>query len=314
MDVVTELVHGCVPLPRVTGAAAEALRGALARLTGTPRFPGSNPCSLERADFAKLRAQPYWICEKTDGVRFLLFCTVLDGRTVGALVDRTLTFYLLPLAHTPTAMFQGTVVDCELARDRQDGSWWLLAFDAYVACGVPLWALPFSRRMACLRRALTHYRAADGDPLRVTLKDFFPGSMVAAYRESEPDRAARWAIDGVVLTPELSAAAPGRHAELFKLKTKHTVDFLVGDDGLSLSVFDSRKHAHVVVARLGRDAPAGAVVECSFNGLTWKVVCERRDKKTANDSLTYSKTLLNMREAIGHDELQRVLESPGPRA
>ena len=307
MDVRDELVHGCIPLPRVVGPAAASLRQSLARLTNTPRFPGSSPCSLERADFPKLRAQPYWVCEKTDGVRFLLYCTEHDGKTVAALVDRALAFYLVPLAAVPTSMFQGSVVDCELARDKRDGSWALLAFDAYVVCGVSLWAQPFSRRMACLRRALAHYRASPEDPATLRLKDFFPGTMMAEFRRGEAERSAQWAIDGVVLTPELSRAVPGRHTELFKLKTKHTVDFLVGDDGRSLAVYDPKRKEHAVVARLGKDAAPGAVVECSFNGLTWKMECERRDKGTANDTLTYTKTLVNMREAIGHDELQRVL-------
>ena len=116
-------------------------------------------------------------------------------------------------------------------------------------------------------------------------------------------------VDGLILVPELSYAVVGRHTELFKVKTKHTVDFLVAEDGIQLGVYNQSSRSHMNVARARTRASAGAILECS-RGVDelWDVVCMRTDKRTANDKLTYERTLVNMKEAISYDELQAFFE------
>ena len=311
MNVETASVHGLVDLPRVLPPHSVELARVLARVASVKegRFPGPSPCSLERADFPKLRSQPYWACEKTDGVRVMLFCTTLGDMRVCCLVDRAMAFYLLPLLAVPTAMFQDSLVDCELVMNTSDRVLELLAFDAFVLSGIPVFSLPFSRRIACLKRATTKYIAHREDAARVRIKDFVAGAMFGMYREFEATKRHAYAIDGLILTPELSPPVVGRHPDLFKLKTKHTVDFMVGDNGTDLLVFDSGKRTHSVVARLRSASTPGSIVECVREGgggdmvSTWEVVCTRGDKTTANDMLTYTKTLVNMREAVTCDDL-----------
>ena len=88
------------------------------------------------------------------------------------------------------------------------------------------------------------------------------------------------------------------------------------NDGMSLAVYDTSRHEHVPVARLGLPGPSprpppGSIVECS-KGIkgskgTWDVVDVRRDKTTANDMLTYPKTQVNIKEAISYADLTRVM-------
>lgn len=302
-------------MPRVLPPHAVILSRALARVASVKegRFPGPSPCSLERADFPSLKSQLYWACEKTDGVRVMMFCTAVEDKNVCCLVDRAMTFHLLPLHGVPTAMFQDSLVDCELAFNASDGVWDLLFFDAFVLSGIPVFSFPFSRRISCLKRALApHVHHAD-DPVRLRIKDFLAGSMFDMYREFEATKRVAYAIDGLILTPELSPPVVGRHPALFKLKTKHTVDFLVGENGTDLLVYDSGTRAHCVVGRLDTRAPStpGIIVECVKPEATaqgvWDVVCQREDKTTANDMLTYTKTLVNMREGISYDDLARAL-------
>jgi hypothetical protein len=44
-------------------------------------------------------------------------------------------------------------------------------------------------------------------------------------------------------------------------------------------------------------------------GGTWVLVCVRTDKNTANDVLTYEKTVLNSREAITLAEVRAYLDT-----
>lgn len=308
METVQESVRYGLRLHRVVGADRAALLAQLSTMANTKdpsKFPGPNPCSLERADFTKLTQQCYFVCEKTDGVRFLLVCCEHSGRKVCAIVDRTLTVYLLPLQAMPTAMFEGSVVDCELAYNKALNQPQLLAFDAYVVSGVPIFRLPFSHRVQALQRAMRVYRASVGDPVSLTMKRFLPTFMFNSYAELAESAAASYDVDGLILTPETSEVTFGRWPDLLKLKTKHTVDFYVGADGVDLCVFT--KQGHVAVERSRGVLQPGSVAEClrAADGL-WDVVCVRTDKTTANDKLTYEKTMLNMQENITMNELAAV--------
>lgn len=309
-----EEVHGALSLHRVLDPDRTQLLARLSQLVGSPnnaKFPGSNPCSLERADFHKLAHQPYFLTEKTNGVRFLLFGCRHHDQTVCALVDRAMTVYLLPLCKLPTVLFEGTAIDCELAFNRSETQWQLLMFDAYVVSGIPVMHKPFSQRMGAVRRAMSAYEPVVGDVVRCCAKTFIPASTAHFDRFLAHQQCAcgQFDIDGVILVPENSRAVIGRHPELFKLKTKHTIDFLVSADGFELGVYNPSTGAHVAVGRLPSAVPAGGIAECvrGADG-AWVLVCMRGDKTTANDTLTYEKTLLNAREAITLAEVRAFVE------
>lgn len=312
-----ETVAGALQLHRVLDPDHAALLRRLQDLSGTKtarKFPGSNPCSLERADYPKLRSQPYFLAEKTNGVRFLLFCCEHAGHKVCALVDRAMATFLLPLQCLPTVVFEGTIVDCELALNRVEQRWELLAFDTYVVSGIPVFHMPFSNRMAAIQRAMSVYAPQPQDPVSVRMKSFVPASLFDQFATHEHDARRFFDTDGIVLVPELSHAVIGRHTELFKLKTKHTVDFLVGGDGVELSVYDpGGPRSHRPVACLRTPTQAGAIAECVWDGGLaggWVLVCLRTDKTTANDALTYERTLVNMQEGITVDEIRAVFRPP----
>lgn len=312
-----ETMHGALTLHRVLDPDHAALLGLLQKVSGSKdarRFPGSNPCSLERADYAKLRQQPYYLTEKTDGTRVLLFCCqhAVKGAqaNVCVLVDRAMSMWLLPLQALPTAMFQGSVIDCELAFNKQEQKWQLLAFDAYVVSGIPVFYLPFSHRMSAVKRALGVYAPQPGDPVPLCLKQFVPAAMFDAFIVHEASMRQQFDVDGLVLQPEMSDAKMGRHTELFKLKTRHTLDFLVGMDCTSLHVYDPSHKTHVVIGTLRTAGEPNSITECMLaSDNKWDVVGVRADKTTANDMLTYQKTLLNMREGITVAELRTVFVS-----
>lgn len=295
-------------LEEVLEPARGALVAALHGLVGdenpraSPRFPGPNPVSMERSDLPRLASQDYFVCEKTDGVRAAMLCCTLDGKNVCALLDRRLCPFLLPLRAVPTAMFQGSVLDGELAWNKVLKCWQFLVFDAAILSGVPVFHAGLVRRLQAARTALRAYEPQPGDAAVVRVKEFVSVRDADAVRAHLARAAQHFAMDGVVLTPAADGVIFGRHVGLFKLKggfAEHTVDFLSGDGG-ELLVYDSGRH--VPVARSSRPLPSGGIVECRFvrEGV-WEPVMVRTDKATANDMLTFRKTLLNIRENLTLD-------------
>lgn len=282
-----------------------------------PKFPGPNPVSLDTSHFAALASQPYVACEKTDGVRMLLVCCVASPGggappvNLVALVDRAHAWYLFPLRRVPKAMFQGSLLDGELAWNKRRGAWDYLVFDAVTVSGVPVLNCALHERVAAVARSLGAYSPCPGDPAVVRVKEFVSCARADEVRALVDRAAQSYDVDGLILTPQLEPVTYGRHMGMFKLKfgSRHTVDFLVGKNGQDLLVYDRGQHS-----RVGRVAPnvylaAGGIVECApadQSCAVWDVVGVRTDKSTANDMFTYQKTLLNMREALTWDVVARV--------
>jgi hypothetical protein len=279
-----------------------------------PRFPGPNPVSLERASLAGLDPAKYWVCEKTDGVRYALVATTYRGHRLLTLFDRTLTPYVVPLAAVPCAWFQGTVVDGELAFDKASKRHVFLAFDAVMVSGVPVFHLPLSRRLDALRTSMRDYAPHEADPFGIRIKTFFALARLDAFEAALDAVRARYDIDGLVLSPEAGDVVYGRHMGMYKFKpfggaAAHTVDFLVGADGRQLLVFDAGRHVTVaVLVSGGQAAVPDTIVECAHvRGDEWRAVGTRQDKATANDAFTFRKTVLNIQEAIGLGDLRTVV-------
>lgn len=282
-----------------------------------PRFPGPNPVSLDTSHFAKLRGEPYYICEKTDGVRFLMLVCMLPPHAPSttpiklvALVDRAFNAYILPMRHVPKAMYQGTLLDGELVWNRAAEAWEFLIFDAMSVSGIPVINCTLPDRLRAAKRALGSYAHTAGhDPVQLALKTFVPCSQFEDAERHLHSAQGKYATDGVILTPALTPVVYGRHMGMFKVKfaSKHTVDFLVGADGRQLCVFDAGRH--VQVGTLGSAASPGTIAECCLaqpDQGVWQLVTVRTDKKTANDMFTYQKTLLNMKENLTLEHVKRV--------
>jgi len=294
-------------------AFVQQVRDLVSGLSTQGKFPGPNPCSIERRDFETLRGSSEWyLCEKTDGVRALLVCLTFRGEKVVALITRGWDAYLLPLARVPRALFQGTVLDGELVRD--DASQWTwLCFDAVFVAGVPVWALGFADRIAAARRGLAAYVPDPKDPCDVRVKTFFaPPHQSKDFTDFT--KTLRYPVDGTIITPGPDPVMLGRHPRMFKLKTKHTVDFVFSPPNV-LSVYDPGSKAHVPVAKMRKhpfgDPPAGTIVECAPTTSTqwWTLTCVRTDKKTANDMLTFTKTKVNIRERLSLDDVLQAFVS-----
>lgn len=291
-------------------ALLQHVRGLVSRLSPHGKFPGPNPCSIERRTFGALRdPTAVYLCEKTDGLRALLVCLTYDDKNMVLLVSRAWDVYLLPLRNVPKVLFQGTVLDGELVCD-DARQWTWLCFDAMVVSGIPVWLLPFDKRLEAARRGMHAYVEDPEDPLTLALKTFFRGDDTEGYRRHLGS--VRYPVDGTIITPGGGPVIVGRHQGMLKLKDTHTVDFLFEPPNV-LSVYDPGQRAHAAVAKLKltKSMPsAGSIVECVHNsGAWWHLVGIRHDKTTANDMLTYTKTKVNIKEMITLDDVLGALSS-----
>lgn len=295
-------VQGLVLHEVQPGPDREAFLSTVADLTGAPigKFPGPSPLSIERADFPALQRTPYLLCEKTDGWRAALMLSRFKGVQVGVLFDRKLTPYIIPMAHVPIALWQGSVFDGEVAFNIRTKAWEYLVFDAVRVAGIPVAQRLFSERLRVAIMAWEAYAPTSGDAVCVRIKQFVPAADVEALAGHLAKVAGEFKTDGIVLTPDVPGITFGRCRGLFKLKTVHSVDFLVDDSGKGLCVYDNRARLHIKVGGLRKAATPKSIVECVHDrGQTWKILQERTDKTHANDIVTYRKTFeVNVKEAL----------------
>lgn len=126
-------------------------------------FPGAQPVSFARHHLTELETTDYFVCEKTDGIRLLLYLTQFvdeHGAEVEMqlLIDRKNDYYCIPIEtlHIPVPgpniaeFHRATLLDGELVRQKfPDGRERLcyLIFDALAVDRENICEKPFSKRL-----------------------------------------------------------------------------------------------------------------------------------------------------------------------
>lgn len=151
-----------IPGFKAEGDLAHSFRQEVAALMGRTNtsFPGAQPVSFARKHIDELCNQDYFLCEKTDGIRLLLYITTGDaGEEIVYLIDRKNDYYYLPNGslHFPkpndasfNSFHANTILDGELVNDSlPDGTKRLryLVFDCVVLDGEPLMSRPLDKRI-----------------------------------------------------------------------------------------------------------------------------------------------------------------------
>jgi mRNA guanylyltransferase len=148
-------------------------------------FPGAQPVSFARHHIDELQRHDYFLCEKTDGIRCLLFLTSYlgpGGEDVEAqhLIDRKNDYYYIPkdMLHIPPKALHapgydiaghhtGTLLDGELVMQRTAHGKRLayLIFDMLACQGENIMQRPFDKRYARILEFVTEpYRKFANDP------------------------------------------------------------------------------------------------------------------------------------------------------
>lgn len=282
---------------------------ALLNVSPEMPFPGSMCVSLERSHLTHIVSEPYWVCEKSDGYRFLLFVLRHKNYKVVCLVGRhPKDVFLTPFTKVPRTWYDGTILDGELVCD--DGRWTFLAFDALLVAGRDVRTMPFSGRYRAMADAFDPYAPSDTDKILFKIKKFY---AFHAFEEClRHAQSHRFPTDGFIFTSENDPVLFGRNFRMFKWKeaSSHTIDFMLADQG-QLCVYDRGQPVRVgALSNKSDGLPVGAIVECKIDNFeqgTWTYVKVRDDKTYPNDVLTFQRTLINIQENITLDDLKNIL-------
>lgn len=257
------------------------------------RFPGPQPVSIERRHFSLLKRQPYFICEKTDGVRHLLASTE-EGVF---LVNRA--FFIEPVK---IRVPKDTLLDGELVKTKAGKSLFVV-HDAVRVKGENLTSQPLNYRLDAARKVIKGIIKTAQAPFEIRVKNMhlWGSERLPALDTYE------YETDGLVLTPINEPIRMGTHETMFKWKPKGriTIDFELRK-GYELWVQDRGnpyKEAELHIKNKRLDLPDGTIVECGYGDLGFFVEKVRTDKTYANNRRTYFRTMINLREDIQVGEL-----------
>lgn len=261
------------------------------------RFPGPQPVSIERRHFSLLVRQPYVVCEKTDGVRFMLACP--PGSKESYLVNRNFESKIVVFAGFP----KDTILDGELVTTK-DNRELFMVHDAVRVKGINLLNEPLSTRLGFAITAIKGVIKSKKDPFELKVKNMIP---LENLKFLAPLDSFEYETDGIVMTPVNEPVRTGTHETMFKWKPHHriTVDFMI-KNGNELWVQDRGVpflEANLHGKNVRTDIKNGTIVECGYGDLGWFVEKIRTDKSYPNNRRTYYNTCTNLRENIQLNEL-----------
>ncbi|KAH8434792.1 mRNA guanylyltransferase [Aspergillus melleus] len=232
---------------------ADQFRREVAQLLGRNNlnFPGAQPVSFSSRHLTELQRQDYYVCEKTDGIRCLMYFARGDPESGNAeihyLIDRKNEYRYVPGLHFPLPdddSFQSfhvdTLVDGELVNDTyDDGTQQLkyLVFDCLVLDGQSLMHRTLDKRLAYFKeKVLKPYNALfERFPEEKAHRIFavedkstqFSYGIEMMFREIIPKVKKIHGNDGLIFTCRSTPYRIGTDEHILKWKppAENTIDF-----------------------------------------------------------------------------------------
>ncbi|KAL8792732.1 MAG: hypothetical protein Q9195_004707 [Heterodermia aff. obscurata] len=239
-----------MPGVKADGHMAMAFRQEVADLLHRHQtsFPGAQPVSFAAKHILELQRQDYYVCEKSDGIRCLMYMTgdssVHPPQEIVYLIDRKNDYYWAQGLHFPVSserpleFHTGTLVDGELVNDSMpDGSIQLnyLVFDCLVLDGSSLMHRTLDKRLAYFReKVYSPYKALYAKypeevkylPFTVKFKKMeFGYASEMMFRDILPNLP--HGNDGLIFTCRNSPYQPGTDPHILKWKPaeENSLDF-----------------------------------------------------------------------------------------
>lgn len=268
-------------------------------------FPGSQPISIEYRHFDILKSSPYVVCEKTDGVRFMMLAFMFDNKKKTIFVNRALEMFDCPL-NFRKLVYDGTIVEGEMYGDT------FMMYDMLMSCGKIIGDQDFLTRLDHMEKFKKTLMSLKYDPVKLALKTFHLMSDFEEFMDKYLPTVQQ-EIDGLIFTPINDTVKTGTHETMFKWKPrdKNTIDFQLKRRGdvwrlhvqeRGKLVFESELRDEWVPLKAREWLKEDAIIECQYMfqdyPMWWKPVALRSDKTFPNSRRTFYRTLVNIREDI----------------
>lgn len=224
-------------------------------------FPGCNPMSLSRDTLSVVRRHPYSITLKSDGVRYVLYCTTRPGSTassplpIALMIDRCRNMYEIDVVATEDVFVRRTILEGELVwKQPEERQMLFLVFDCVMDKGVSMTERTFTERHSAalglvrLSEELSTYEQVEQqvdetgcivvmqyDPcVRMRGKNFVAREFANRLWNERQDTEHR--VDGIILQREDAPYTFGTatNHSVLKWKARSTVD-LMGKSSLHTS-------------------------------------------------------------------------------
>jgi hypothetical protein len=237
-----------------------------------------------------LKRQPYFVCEKTDGVRQFLISNA-EGAFI---VNRA--FQVEPVK---IRIPKDTLLDGELVKLKNQKMAFVV-HDAVLIKGENVMSLPLDQRLEKARGVTKGIIKTATAPFEVRVK-----KMYRLFEVPIPDlNSFDYETDGIVMTPIREPIRMGTHETMFKWKPREriTIDFQL-QNGIELFVQDRGELYKEAELHVRPNLPDGTIVECGYGDMGWFVEKVRTDKTHANNRRTYFRTCVNLRENIQLEEI-----------
>jgi mRNA guanylyltransferase len=214
-----------------------------------PNFPGAQPVSFAARHIAELRRQDYYVCEKTDGIRYLMYMTRDGPKDIHYLIDRKNDYYFVNGLHFPhqddpkfERFHEETILDGELVEDRPPNGppeLKYLVFDCLVLDGERLLHRPLDKRLGYFKEyVLKPYKAMFAKfPQEKVMRPFavedkstqFSYALEMMFKQIIPSVKQLHGNDGLIFTCKNTPYQFGTDEHILKWKPPHdnTVDFLL---------------------------------------------------------------------------------------
>ena len=264
------------------------------------RFPGCQPVSIENSHIKNLSNDKYFVCEKTDGVRYMFACLVHKNKPYSVLFDRNLNMFLLK-TQVQHKLYEGTLLDGELVQ-HNDNSYHYYIFDVLLHNGKNVMNETLLERLTCAHSICDNIRFCHHFTLHV--KDFLK------LNEFDKTKEYPYKTDGLIFTPIHEPIKFGTNYSLYKWKDgfENTVDFYI-DERFQMFLSNNNQLSLTKETIFDEDLlnvhfNFPCIVECKYRSFrTWNMIKERKDKDRPNSVYTFTKTLKNIHENIQLNDL-----------
>ncbi|CAM6129287.1 unnamed protein product [Calypogeia fissa] len=303
-----------------------------------PKFPGSQPVSLDRKNLQLLRQRYYYATWKADGTRYMMFLT----RYGCYLIDRNFRFRRVQLrfpipktAKDAVEVHHLTLLDGEMVIDTLPDSGQqsrrYLVYDLMILNSHPLHERPFSERWKLIKDEVIDPRREEkarggrynyeAEKFSVRRKDFWmlstTGKLLNDFIPKLPHEA-----DGLILQGWDDLYVTRTHEGLLKWKyaRMNSVDFHLqispsGQPQLFLMERGGKlRQLDGAVVTFPEDQDpstmVGKIIECSWNPeeKQWEFMRIRKDKETPNAWHVYEKVMGSLHDKITEDVLLEEIE------